>query len=154
MGFEWQFGTQSRAGRPAANRIGFVECSTPASRMTLATRTMLSGRVPWRTGFSATNSKVSDSENSSRLRRRRVDAQDSDVDSGGFADPLCHLQNSRARVNVCFAPEILKHEAEALFSLGLGTKRHARTHLSAPSSARKPERVITPAETGVTVRTQ
>src|SRR5882762_5567845 len=96
MGFEWQFGTQSRAGRPAANWIGFVERSTPASRMTLATRTMLSGRVPWRTGFSATNSKVSDSENSSRLRRRRVDAQDSDVDSGGFADPLCHLQNSRA----------------------------------------------------------
>jgi len=41
----------------------------------------------------------------------------------------------RARVNVCFAPEILKHEAEALFSLGLGTKRHARTHLSPPSSA-------------------
>ncbi len=25
---------------------------------------------------------------------------------------------------MCFAPEILKHEAEALFSLGLGTKRH------------------------------
>ena len=25
MGFEWQFGTQSRAGRPAANWIGFVE---------------------------------------------------------------------------------------------------------------------------------
>jgi len=33
MGFEWQFGTQSRAGRPPANRIvGFVEIVDSAAR--------------------------------------------------------------------------------------------------------------------------
>ena len=32
MGFEWQFGTQSRAGRPPAHSIGFVEIVDSAAR--------------------------------------------------------------------------------------------------------------------------
>jgi len=41
MGFEWQFGTQSRAGRPPANWIGFVEIVDGGARACKSARVEL-----------------------------------------------------------------------------------------------------------------
>ena len=60
-----------------------------------------------------------------RIARRGIQRSD---------EPAAEFLHAGKRV--CFTSEILKHEAEALFvAARSGTKRHAPTDLSAPSSA-------------------